>query len=116
MAEVTSIQSAGQMNVSTRKGNIGDLADHILADIRAAAVYSNVDKVILFGSRARGTHYETSDVDIAACGGNIERLHRCLEEDIYSLLVFDVVDVGRPVSPELLEDIKHDGIILYEKT
>lgn len=100
------------MNASTQNGNIGDLADHIPADIRAAAIYSNVDRVILFGSRALGTHTETS----RCLRGDVARMQRCLAEDICTLLTFDVVDIGRPVSPELLEVIEPDGIVLVAKT
>lgn len=102
--------------VSAPKNRIGDLAEGLLEDIQAAAVYSRVDRVILFGSRARGTHHQRSDVDIAACGGDVNRLRRCLNEDLNTLLRFDVVDIGQPVSRALMEDIENDGIVLFEKT
>lgn len=94
---------------------VGDLPEHVLEDIRDAAVYSKVDRIVLYGSRARGTHRERSDIDIAVQGGDVDRLRRCLDEDTWTLLTFDVVDLDWKLSPELRADIAHDGILLYEK-
>ena len=80
------------------------------------AVLNNINKVILFGSRARNTNQERSDVDLAVAGGNPRRFHLDLEERARSLLFFDVVDMNNPhLSPELLKEIKKDGVTIYEK-
>ena len=49
-----------------------DIPDVVLKDIALFAENNSVDKVVLFGSRARGTNTERSDVDLdvygAICG------------------------------------------------
>ena len=42
-----------------------DIPDVVLKDIAAFAENNSVEKVVLFGSRARGTNTERSDVDLA---------------------------------------------------
>ncbi len=74
-----------------------------------------ISKVILFGSRARGDNRERSDIDLAVSGGNITEFALDAEEEIETLLMFDVVDLDKILSPELLAEIERDGVILYEK-
>ncbi len=38
-----------------------------------------------------------------------------LKEDIPTLLMFDVVDLDKPVQAELPEEIRKDGVAIYEK-
>ena len=49
-----------------------NLSDRIVNDIHKFAKMSFIDKVVLFGSRARGDNTERSDVDIAVYGGNFD--------------------------------------------
>ena len=74
------------------------------------AKYS-VDKIILFGSRARGDNAERSDIDIAVYG--LPLVRQCLfSEDIDNLptlLEFDVVYIGKNTSPELLKEIEKNA-------
>ena len=72
-------------------------------------------KVILFGSRAKGTALERSDIDIAVCGEeDIEKLREELE-DIPTLYTIDVLDMDECGNELLLEDIKQYGRKIYEK-
>ena len=71
----------------------------VLQEIIQLAKKNCVEKVILFGSRARGDFKERSDID----------------ETTSTLLEFDIVDLDKPVRKELLESIKREGIVLYEK-
>ena len=71
--------------------------------------------MILFGSRARGDFKERSDIDLAASGGNISAFSLAVDEETDTLLKYDVVDLDRPVDPALLDNIRKDGIMLYEK-
>lgn len=85
-------------------------------EIRRYALLNNIEKVILFGSRARDTNSDRSDVDLAVSGGNPRRFHTDLEERARTLLFFDVVDLNKPhLSPELLKEIEKDGVTIYEK-
>ena len=84
-------------------------------DIVRIAKKSNVKKVILFGSRARGTNSERSDIDLAISGGNALDFYYDVEEKARTLLMFDVVDLDKGISEELQAEIKKDGVILYEE-
>ena len=87
----------------------------VLEEIIAIAMRNDIDKVILFGSRARGNYRETSDIDIAVTGGDIARFALDVEEETNTLLEYDIVDLDMPVNEKLLESIKSDGEVLYEK-
>ena len=87
----------------------------LMKDIRAFAVKNNVEKIILFGSRARGTHYERSDVDLAVVGGDYDGFLSDIQEKAYSLLSFDVVKYDDRITEELKEEIRKDGVMIYEK-
>lgn len=84
-------------------------------DIVRIAKKSNVKKVILFGSRARGTNSERSDIDLAISGGNALDFYYDVEEKARTLLMFDVVDLDKGISEALQAEIKKDGVILYEE-
>lgn len=84
-------------------------------DIAAFAKLHGLQRIILFGSRARGTHSERSDIDIAVSGGNFSGFYRDIDEKARTLLMFDIVDLDRGISEELQKEIQHDGVVVYEK-
>lgn len=92
-----------------------DLPKRAEEDIIRLAQKNNIQKVILFGSRARGTNTERSDIDIAVFGGDVMNFHFDLEENAWTLLTFDVVDLNKKISDELQNEIARDGVILYEE-
>lgn len=87
----------------------------VLEEIRNLAQQHEIEKVILFGSRARGDFYKTSDIDIASSGGNFVRFSLEVEEDTSTLLQYDIVNLNGAVSEELRDAINREGRILYEK-
>ncbi|MCD8221539.1 MAG: nucleotidyltransferase domain-containing protein [Clostridiales bacterium] len=87
----------------------------VIQEISKIAEINGIHRVILFGSRARGDYYRTSDIDLAVSGGNILEFSLDVDEDTSTLLKFDVVNLGGRVQEELLESIQKEGIILYEK-
>lgn len=91
------------------------IRDIVLTELRALARTYNLDKLILFGSRARGDFRKTSDIDLAATGGDVVRFSLDAEEETSTLLSFDVVNLDRTVPEELKESIEREGITLYEK-
>ena len=91
------------------------VSERVIREIRELAEKYGVKKVILFGSRARGDYRERSDIDIAFTGGDGTRFSLDVDEETYTLLMFDIVNLDRPVQPELLESIRRDGITLYER-
>lgn len=66
-------------------------------------------KVILFGSRARGDGRPRSDIDLAVSGGDIVCFRTDIDEEVRTLLMFDVVDLDSPVQEELLASIRDEG-------
>ena len=87
----------------------------VIAEIRHFAEIYQVKKVLLFGSRARGDFRRTSDIDLAVEGGDFVRFALDVDEETSTLLKFDIVDLGRNIQEELLESIRREGRILYEK-
>lgn len=92
-----------------------NLPERVLKDICSFARKHSVRKIILFGSRARGTHTERSDVDIAVYGGDFDPFYWDIKENVHSLLMFDVVEADGHISEELKNEIKKGGIVIYEK-
>ena len=92
-----------------------NLPQPIINNIAGLAHQCNLDKVILFGSRARGDNHERSDIDLAIQGGDTVAFAASADEDIPTLLMFDVVDLDKPMQSELLEEIRKDGVVIYEK-
>ncbi len=76
----------------------------------------DAEKVVLFGSRARGTNGARSDIDLAVYGcASFEQLYDALQEELWSLLTLDIIDMSRDVAETLKEEIARDGVVLYEK-
>ena len=87
----------------------------VITEIRNLAVRHGIHKVVLFGSRARGDFHDRSDIDLAVSGGDAGRFRLAVEEETSTLLKFDVVELEKSVSCELLAEIEKDGLVLYEK-
>lgn len=92
-----------------------NLSLEIQNQIRKFAKDCVLDKVILFGSRARGTNRERSDIDLAVLGKNVLRFEELLEEQADTLLTFDVVNLDEIVSDKLRTSIDREGQLLYAK-
>jgi predicted nucleotidyltransferase len=87
----------------------------VLEEIRELARKYDMDRVILFGSRARGDYKRTSDIDLAVEGGDFARFALDVDEETSTLLMYDIVDLSRPVQLQLLEAIRREGKVIYEK-
>lgn len=87
----------------------------VLRDVAGFAQRHGIEKVILFGSRARGTHTERSDIDLAVSGGDFDPFYWDVMEKTHSLLMFDLVDLNAGISEELRTEIERDGVVIYEK-
>lgn len=91
------------------------LKENLLNEIIEFAKVYELEKVILFGSRARGDFKERSDIDLAVSGGDVVGFSFAIEEETTTLLMFDVVNLDKGVQQELLASIEREGIVLYEK-
>ncbi|MEE0034812.1 MAG: nucleotidyltransferase domain-containing protein [Coprococcus sp.] len=92
-----------------------NLPNRVIRDIRTFAEDNAVKKVVLFGSRARGDNGNRSDVDIAVYGGDFDSFYWDIKEKTHSLLTFDMVQMDTNVTEELKNEIKRDGVTIYEK-
>jgi len=79
--------------------------------------YDSITKVVAFGSRARGTHKRTSDIDLCLFGVSEEKQYFILDavdemDTHYSLdiLFFENLD-----KETLKESILRDQIVIYER-
>lgn len=89
----------------------------VIEEIRQMAEKNAADKIVLFGSRARGDFSEKSDIDLAVYGcKEFGELAAQLEENLWSLLELDIINMDSLyISEELVREIEKDGVTIYEK-
>lgn len=110
------LENWGMLNLSEVYWmNQTGIKQKVLQEIIELAIQYNLDKVVLFGSRARGDYRYASDIDLAVWGGDVTRFALDVEEETSTLLKFDIVDMSAPVQPELIQSIEQEGKVLYEK-
>jgi predicted nucleotidyltransferase len=80
---------------------------------RAIAKVPGVRLALLFGSRARGTERDDSDVDVALDGPNVDRLSAAAALGAALGLRVDVVDLRDATIP-LLEELLRDAVVVHE--
>lgn len=92
--------------------------EQLYALIAALGKIHHAEKIILFGSRARGDNRERSDIDLAIYGMPQENRAFFWSDidDLPTLLDFDLVHITEHTDAALMKDIKKDGVILYEKS
>lgn len=91
--------------------------DKVYDAIRTVGENHSADRIVLFGSRARGDHREKSDIDIAVYGVPEEK-HFAFSQDIGNiptLLQFDIVFVTEKTPEALINNINKDGVTLMNK-
>lgn len=95
----------------------GCLMDKIFEAIRRIAVrYEQIEKIVLFGSRARGDNSERSDIDIAVyADGDIFGFIYEIDEKVPTLLRFDVTQMSGDLEKDFIDQIENEGVIIYEK-
>jgi predicted nucleotidyltransferase len=84
--------------------------DNVLIQIKKIAINYTVEKVVLFGSRARGDHTTTSDYDIGIFGNNLSDI-----EEVETLKKIDILFVKEDSVDELMENIKREGVVIHEQ-
>lgn len=81
--------------------------------------YEEIERVVIFGSRARGDYKKTSDIDICLFGDKVD--HAVLSkvwfdiEEINTYLSFDIVNYNELVKKELINNIVKEGIEIYNE-
>ncbi len=78
-----------------------------------------IEEVILFGSRAMGTHSPGSDIDLAILTSSADDLSGSVKTDLDGLptpYLFDVVDYRHVTNSDLRSHIDRVGKVLFRKT
>lgn len=91
--------------------------DDVIEEITQRCRKYGAQEIILFGSRAKGTATERSDIDIAVSGVVSHDIYELQEEleNIPTLYKIDLVDLDTCKNQLLLEDIKEYGREIYKE-
>jgi predicted nucleotidyltransferase len=96
------------------------LKPHIIeAIVQVFSNYHQIEKVILYGSRAMGNYKNGSDIDLTFLGNdlNLNIIHK-IENDLDDLLLpysFDLSIFNQISNENLKEHIQHHGIVFFEQ-
>ena len=93
------------------------LQAHILSEIQSIGKKYNIEKIVLFGSRARGDYHDKSDIDLAVYveADPQKRAHISLDlDDLRTLLKVDVVFMKPEMDPVLRANIEREGVVIHE--
>ena len=96
------------------------LPDPVLQKIRAVFVrYPQVEKVVLYGSRAKGTHKTGSDIDLTLRGGDDLTLNVLCKiandlDDLYLPYTIDLSIFHDISDPDVIGHIQRAGVTVYE--
>lgn len=85
----------------------------------AKVKFPEIERIILFGSRAIQTSKLGSDIDIAIDGDNVTRATKLnffdwLNNESSIPYKIDVVDINSVTNTDLLTHIREKGIMIYE--
>ena len=88
--------------------------------IEALTKYTQIEEVIVFGSRAKGNYKKGSDIDLAIKGKNCTArlaldLGAFINEELPIPYMVDVIDYNSLQHRELKEHIDRAGIVFYKK-
>ena len=85
--------------------------------IDTAKKYGSIQKIVLFGSRARGDNNVTSDYGICVYGANDSDFgHFYLDiDDMDTALKVDITRFEQVITSVLLDQICREGILIYER-
>lgn len=94
------------------------LSQENIVDIQAVfKKHSNIEKVLLYGSRAKGTFKPSSDIDISLIGKDISlTLLNTIENELDDLLLpykFDISIYHQIENPDFLDHIQRVGKEFY---
>lgn len=93
-----------------------DIIDSI---IKISKRYYNIEKVVLFGSRARNENSLKSDIDLAIYlnknTSNISDFIYDIENECPTLLEFDFSNMNNIHDEIFINEVKKDGVTIYEK-
>jgi len=83
--------------------------------------YPQVEKAILYGSRAKGNYKNGSDIDLTLRGSKeltLNMLYRIMDEldDLFLPYTIDLSIFNNIHDPDLIEHIQRVGVTFYDKS
>ena len=83
--------------------------------------YPQVEKAILYGSRAKGNYKNGSDIDLTLHGGKeltLNMLYRIMDEldDLFLPYTIDLSIFNNIHDPDVIEHIQRVGVTFYDKS
>src|SRR5690348_3101084 len=75
----------------------------------------SIDKVIVFGSRARGDHRNNSDIDLALVGEDIPDTISLDISEASGLYKVDVIHYNKVKNANLLAEIDREGKVVFQR-
>lgn len=81
--------------------------------------HTNIEKALIFGSRAKGNYSDGSDIDLAIIGDSIS-FNQLMDiniqiEDLQLLYKVDVVDYNKKKGTPIGDHIERVGLLFYSK-
>ncbi|MBI5694966.1 MAG: nucleotidyltransferase domain-containing protein [Nitrospirae bacterium] len=97
------------------------LKDSTIERIRGVfANHPEVEKAVLYGSRAKGTYKNGSDIDLTLHGDGLtlQTMNSIANEidDLMLPYMFDLSIYSDIKDPDMLEHIERVGVVFYERT
>ena len=82
--------------------------------------HTNIKKVLIFGSRSKGTYREGSDIDLAVIGEGVDYNQiltiLCEIDDLELLYSIDLLDYNKKKGTPIGDHIDRVGQVFYEAT
>lgn len=103
-----------------KQTEICGIKPELLSDVRNIFSNYSVEKAYLFGSRAKGTYKQNSDIDIAVSSDDnlnsttLNMIRNDLEK-IDTALCFDILNLDNINKPSLQENILKEGVLIYDR-
>ena len=84
------------------------------------AKYPQVEKAVLYGSRAKGNYKNGSDIDLTLCGGQdltLNVMYKIATEldDLLLPYTIDLSIFGQLTDPDFIEHIQRVGLVFHER-
>ena len=98
------------------------LPELVVQKIRAVfGRYPQVEKAVLYGSRAKGTYKNGSDIDLTLCGGDDLTLNVLCKiandlDDLFLPYTIDLSIFHDISDPDMIGSVQRGGVTVYERT
>lgn len=94
-----------------------NLSPKVISGLKAIAEKYCINKIVLFGSRARGDNNLKSDIDIAIYpSADLTNKGHLISDidDLETLLKIDIIFINQDTDEKLIANIQREGVVIYE--